>query len=242
MSRYRRRLHAAMTAALALPLLLPLALPVALLLALLLSGAATAHVPEMVGPYTIEVGWKNEPAYVGQQNAVIITITDAEDLPVTDLPADGLSVVVSTGGQQTSALPFEPAFDAAEGEGPLGEYDAAILPTAPGGYDFHITGTVHAQAVDLTVTSADTQEPVGGTSEIEFPIKLPSLNEVVTRLDRIDARVQALGGGGASQADVDAARSAADRALLVGAGTGLAGVLVGALGVFLALRARPQVA
>jgi hypothetical protein len=223
------------------------AAPVALLLTLLSSGAASAHFPVTAGPYAIEVGWKNEPAYVGEQNAVLVIVTDADEKPVTDLAADALSVVVSTGGQQSAALPFEPAFNAAEGEGPLGEYDAAILPTAPGGYDFHITGTIHEQKVDLTVKSTDTQEPVSGTSDIEFPTKLPSLTEIVTRLDRIDARIETLSAGGGNQAALDAAMAAAAQArddaqfaLIVGSSVGFAGLLVGALAVWLTLRARPR--
>jgi hypothetical protein len=223
------------------------AAPLTLLLTLRSSGTTSAHFPVTAGPYTIEVGWKHEPPYVGQQNAVLVIVTDAEDKPVTDLPADALSVVVSTGGQQSTALPFEPAFDAAEGGGPLGEYDAAILPTAPGGYDFHITGTIHEQQVDLSVKSTDTQEPVSGTSDIEFPTKLPSLGEMATRLDRIDARLEALSAGGGNQAAVDAALAAAAQArddarfaLIIGSSVGVAGLLVGALAVWLTLRARPR--
>jgi hypothetical protein len=224
-----------------------IAAPLALLLTLLSSGAASAHFPVTAGPYSIEVGWKNEPAYVGEQNAVLVLVSDAEGKPVTDLAADALNVVVSTGGQQSAALPFEPAFNAAEGEGPLGEYDAAILPTAPGGYDFHITGTIHEQKVDLTVKSTDTQEPVSGTSDIEFPTKLPSLTEIATRLDRIDARIETLSTGGGNQAALDAAMAAAAQArddaqfaLIIGSSVGFAGLLVGALAVWLTLRARPR--
>jgi hypothetical protein len=211
-------------------------------LALAVAAPVAAHVPKTVGAYTIEVGWKDEPALVGQPNAVIAIVTDAEGNPVTDLPDEALKVVISTGGQESDALAFEPAFNAEEAEGPLGEYDAAIVPTAPGGYDFHITGTVKGEKVDLAVTASETQEPVTGTTDLQFPAKVPSLTEIATRLDRIDARVQALGSGAASQADVDGARADAQRALLVGAGLGLAGIVVGAVGVLLALRARPRLA
>lgn len=208
---------------------------------LVLMGAppVLAHVPETAGVYTIEVGWKVEPALVGQQNAVIAIVTDAEENPVTDLPEDALQVVVSTGGHQSDPLKFEPGFDAEEKTGPLGQYEATIVPTEPGGYDFHITGTIHGQVVDLTVTSAETQEPVSGTSDLEFPTKLPTITEIATRLDRIDARIQALGSG-VSQADLDAARADAQRALLVGGGLGFLGLVVGAFGALLAVRARPR--
>jgi hypothetical protein len=168
-----------------------------------------------------------------------VIIHDADDKPINDLKADDLKVVVSTGGQQSSELAFEPGFDPVELEGPLGEYDAAIVPTAPGDYTFHVTGSIHGQVVDVTVTSGDeTFDAVKGTTDIEFPIKLPALPEVVNRLDRIDARIAS------AQASVDAAavhasdaRQAADRALLVGGGIGVVGIVLGAAGVLLALRA-----
>ncbi len=229
-----------------------MAVPASLLLTLLVTGVAGAHFPVKAGSYTIEVGWKNEPAYVGEQNAVIVVVSDADDKPLTDLAGDALSVVVSTADQQSPGLSLEPGFDAEDvsaGEGPLGQYEAPMLPTAPGGYDFHITGTIHGQAVDITVTSADTQEPVSGTSDIEFPTKLPSLTEITTKLDRIDARVQTLGTGGVSQADIDDAREAAAQArddarfaLIIGSSVGIAGLLAGALAIWLALRARPGAA
>jgi hypothetical protein len=206
-------------------------------LSLVVATAVSAHVPNKVGKYTVEVGWKNEPAYVGQQNAVLVIITDADDQPVTDLPADALQVVVTTAGQQSAELSFEPGFDPEEMEGPLGEYDAPILPTAPGGYDFHITGSIHDQAVDLTVTSDQTEEPVSGTSDIEFPAKLPAMSEIVTRLDRVDARLAQATTG----ADASDAKAAADRALLIGAGIGALALIVAVAALVVAARSTRRV-
>jgi hypothetical protein len=221
-------------AVLAASLLIPfLAMPVA------------AHAVEHAGPYTIEIGWQHEPTYVGEANGVQVIIHDKDDKPVTDLKEDDLKAVVSTGDQQTPELTFQPGFDPEEMEGPLGEYDAALLPTAPGDYTFHVTGSVHGQAVDITVTSGDaTFDTVKGTTDIEFPTKLPTVPEIVTRLDRIDGRLaSAQTPSGPSQSAVDAAsaaasdaRQAADRALLVGGGLGLAGLIVGCAGVLLAIR------
>ena len=204
----------------------------AVLVALLSAGIVAAHVTRQAGPYTIEIGWANEPTYVGEANAVLIIVHDADGQPVTDLAEDDVTVVVSTGGEQTGELTFEPAFDAEEGEGALGEYHAPIMPTAPGDYTFNITGAIHGEPVDIEVTSGDeTFDTVKGTSEIQFPAKLPTLPEIVTRLDRIDERLAA---GGPTQEDVDAAlaraesaQQAADRALLVGGGIGLVGLAVG---------------
>ncbi len=214
------------------------------------SGPVAAHAVQQAGPYTIEIGWQHEPTYLGESNGVAVIIHDADDKPINDLKAGDLKVVVSTGGQQSAELTFEPGFDPIELEGPLGEYDAPLLPTAPGDYTFHLTGSIRGQAVDLTVTSGpEAFDTVKGTADLEFPNKLPALSEVVTRLDRIDARVTAAQApAGPTQASVDAAtaqasdaKKAADQALLIGAGVGLAGLVVGIMGVLLAMRASRRV-
>jgi hypothetical protein len=214
--------------------------------ALVMPAVVLGHTVQHAGPYTLEIGWRIEPTYVAVPNAVSVTIKDGSGKPVTDLGAEDLLVVVSTNNQPSPDLSFEPGFDPVEMDGPLGEYDAAIVPTAPGNYTFHITGKIHGQAVDISVTSGDeTFDPVKESTNLQFPAQLPSISEVVTRLDRIDARVAALhdGPAGPSQADVDAARAAAaaakdraDFALIIGASIGGAGLLVAALGLFVAYR------
>ena len=229
-------------------LVLALALATGGAWAALAAGSASAHVVEHAGPYTLEIGWQHEPTFVSEANGIQLIVHDGADKPVTDLTVDDVKVVVSTAGQQTGELTFEPGFDADEMEGPLGEYDAAILPTAPGEYTFHLTGAIHGQKLDITVTSGDeTFDSVKGTADIEFPAKLPTVPEIVTRLARIDARL-AVPPSGPMQAAVDAvqasaadARSAADRALLVGGGLGALGLVVGLLGVGLAFRASGRV-
>jgi hypothetical protein len=200
----------------------------AVALGLLLASVAVAHVVKEAGPYTLEIGWQREPTYMGEANGVQVIIHDADDNPITDLTTDDLKVVVSTGDQQSAELTFEPGFDLEEGEGPLGEYNAPIMPTTPGDYTFHLTGAIHGEPVDITVTSSDeTFDTVRGTTEIQFPVKVPTMNEVATRLDRVDARL----------AGADDAQAAADRALLVGAGLGLLGLIVGAAALLVARRA-----
>ena len=79
-----------------------------------------------------------------------------------------------------------------------GDYEAPLTPTVPGDYTFHLTGTIHGQAIDETATSSDsTFDSAVEATAIEFPTKLPSLSEVVTRLDRIDSRLAASPGPGA---------------------------------------------
>jgi hypothetical protein len=218
-----------------------------LLSSLALAPVASAHAAFAAGAYSIEIGWLNEPTYVGQPNAVQFTIHDKDGKPVTDLGASDISVIVSTAGTDSPSLGFDPAFDLADGGGTFGAYDAAIVPTAPGDYTFHITGSIHGTKLDITATSSsDTFNSVVGSTDIEFPVKLPTLDEVSTHLDRIDSRIAALqsaapGGGGAATAALAAAQSASDlanEALLLGALLGGAGVVIGSLGLWLALKSR----
>lgn len=228
--------------------LAPCALALAAL-ALAAPAAALAHTVQHAGPYTLAIGWRIEPTYVGQPNAVSVTITDAVGKPVVDLGPDDLRVVVTTANQPSPDLSFEPGFDPVEMSGPLGEYDAAIEPTAPGDYSFHISGAIHGQKVDITVTSGDeTFDVVKESTDLQFPTKLPSVAEVATRLDRIDTRVSQLqdtvGSStladqlSATQVAASDAKAAADRALLAGAGIGLLGIVIGVVALLAARRGR----
>ena len=223
----------------------------ALALSLLVAPAALAHTPQHVGDFQVLIGWLNEPALVGQPNAVQLTISDHDDKPVTDLGADDLTVVVSTAGQDSPALPVTPAFDAEEGFGTPGEYHADLIPTAPGDYSFHVTGQIHATAVDLTVMSGpETFEPIEGTSDLEFPVKQPTLTEIGTRLERIDDRIAALqspapgsdilglAAANAAMNAAQAASAAADRALLIGLLVGGGGLVIALAAIVAVMRSR----
>jgi len=226
------------------------ALGFALVMLLIGPPAVAAHTVQRAGSYTLEIGWQHEPTYVGESNGVQIIVSRGPNKPITDLKADDLSVVVTTGGTDSDALTFEPGFDLEEGDGTPGEYNAAIMPTAPGDYSFHVTGSIHGQKVDIKVSSGDTTfDTVKGTSDIEFPVKLPTLTELTTKVDQIGRRVDQLGnslaafqsgssGGDAARAEAADARSMANPALLVGGGLGIIGIVLGVIGIWLAARAR----
>jgi hypothetical protein len=209
-----------------------------------------AHSIQDAGQYRLAIGWQREPTFTGVVNAVQVIVTNSAGKAVDDLGADDLKVVVSTNGEQSDPLSFDPSFDPDTGLGTHGEYDAAIMPTAPGDYTFHLTGSIHGEKVDFTVTSGDqTFDTVKDPTSIQFPTKLPTLTDLTTRITQVDARVTAAQGAGSSgQAAIDAAagaaasaQSAADRALAVGAGLGILGIVLGAIGIVLALRSRrPQ--
>ena len=206
------------------------------LMAIGLASVATpvaAHIVKQVGPYTVALGWVREPTYVGQLNAVQVVIKDAKGNSVSDLSADDLKVVVSTAGQQSDPMSLAPTFDEDTGLGIPGDYEAPMIPTAPGDYTFHVTGTIHSTKIDETATSSDTTfDSVVDPSAVQFPSKLPAVGDLATRLERVDARVQS------QISAADDAKSSAQGALVVGIAVGGAGVLIGLVGLALAMMAR----
>lgn len=209
-----------------------LTVPAAMVLAAMAAPAA-AHIVKQVGPYAVALGWVHEPVYVGEQNAVQVVVKDANGNPVSDLSADDLKVVVTTAMAQSDPLSLAPTFDEDTGLGIPGDYEAPIIPTAPGDYTFHVTGTIHSTQIDETATSSGTTfDTAVDASEIQFPGKVPALSDLSTRVQRIDARVQS------QLAAAKAASSSADRAFFAGLTAGGAGVVIGLAALALAILAR----
>ena len=237
---------------------LGIAMPVAALAAALTVGSAQAHVLKDFGPYSVALGWVHEPTYVGQLNAVQVVIKDAKGKAVVDLTDGDLKVVVSVGGQDSASLDLLNTYDPDTGLGIPGDYEAPLVPTVPGDYTFHLTGKIHTTAVDETATSSDaTFDSAVDETAIQFPAKLPSLTEITTRLDRLDARVAAVASASppaalassapeasaidaanaaASSAQTTAgqARDAAATALVVGVAVGGLGIIIGGAALFVA--------
>jgi hypothetical protein len=167
------------------------ALLAACLLIVVAALPAAAHEQRQVGAYQFTVGWQHEPTYVGELNAVQLFIHDAKGNPIDDLgDPPSLQVTVSTGGKTSSPLALEPSFDPDTGLGTHGEFDAPIIPTSPGTYSFHFTGTVNGQAVNETFTSSDsTFDDVTEPTAIEFPAQQPSAADLSTSISRLGPRV-----------------------------------------------------
>ncbi len=220
----------------------------ALLSSLTFAPVVSAHSHITIGDYEVTIGWMNEPTLVGQPNGVEVLVEGPDGNPIVDLGGDALAVVVSTGEQDTPSLPLTPAFSIEGGFGTPGQYTAELIPTLPGEYTFHFTGSIRDEPVDVSITSGeDTFSSVNSTSDLEFPIKVPSLADVATRLDRIDGRIEALVADNPGTEALEAAQAAtvaannaaaaADRAALLGLLVGGAGVLIGAIALVIAARA-----
>jgi hypothetical protein len=186
---------------------------------------AGAHERRSVGPVQMTVGWLNEPAYAGILNAVQLRIGD-EGGPVTVL-GDALKVEVRFGDQKVGPMTLAPAF------GSPGEYRSPMIPSRPGSYIFHFVGSVGGQQIDQSFTSSDTTfESPKEPTDIEFPVKDPTPAQLAGRLERLEPRIDTLSATAHSEAGD--ARDAAGRATVIA----VAGLLVGAVGVALAVAGR----
>jgi hypothetical protein len=209
----QRRLSAALVAATMAALLVPL-----------LAGPASAHEEKTVGTYHFGVGFGDEPAYAGEKNSVQLILADANDRPVTDL-GNTLKVAVTTGSSEPLQLSMEPFFELGE-FGTPGDYRAFFIPTAPGSYSFHFTGTIKGQRVDQTFKSgpqsfSDVEDPV----QVQYPVKQPTGGQLAARADRETARVDAALTEERDQAKSDAA--SARTLAIIGLVVGVLGLIAG---------------
>lgn len=167
---------------------------------------ASAHVDLDVGDgqYVVEIGFRDEPTFAGQMNAVYVHVEEygtGGTQPVTGL-ASSLAVEVSKDNQT-----FSPAFVPTED----GSYEAPFVPTATGDYTFRLTGTIGEETVDESVTSSPTTfESVQPLSAVEFP-----------PVDAADSPLQEA--VNTAQADAATARVLS-----------IAGIIVGVLGLIVA--------
>jgi hypothetical protein len=177
-----------------------------------------AHDVHTFGPLTVALGWVHEPAYVGVDNAVQFIVKKG-DAPVTDITDKDVKVQVSLGNQKMDAMPLVPTADPDTGLGLPGEYEMHFIPTAPGNYTFHVTGTIDGTPIDDNVTASDkTFATVDNPTDVEFPAKLPTNTDLSTKLDRVSQRVTALEGRSIPPNAMPVAVIALVVALLLGGG------------------------
>ncbi len=171
------------------------------LLVVVLTSVALAHTALKIGPYTVEVGWVDEPPIVGEKNAVFISITnDATGKPVEGVGT--LNVTVSTGGKERQ-LEIRPL-----SENQPGQYAADFIPTRRGTYTVQLSGKIEQTDV---MTSTDIEEVVPASS-LEFPEPV------------LDA--QAIG---QSVSQAQSAVSTANTTAVIALVVGIIGVLLGGL-------------
>lgn len=190
----------------------------ACVLALVLPFAAAAHEQRDVGDgqYSVEIGFRDEPAYLGQPNAFYLNVTQfgSDGGPVEGL-AGTLAAEVTKDGE-TLPLTLVPGSEP-------GVYEAAFIPTALGDYTFRLFGDIRETPIDESFSSSPmTFASVEPLDRYQFPVNAPAGAELVAQLDAANAR---------------ATRS--ETLAYVGIGVGVIGLLAGLGALLRAGRSRP---
>lgn len=173
-----------------------------LLVSIVSVGVALAHEQRTVGKYDLLVGWENEPPLIGQPNGIYLSVTNNQ----TKQPVDGLDKTLKAEvifGSHTKPVTLN-----ASDEKP-GVYTGDLIPTRPGSYIFHFTGSLETTPIDEKFESGPGRfEDVADSSALQFPDRLLSSADI--------------------QAAQDAATSAQTMAY-IGVGVGVLGLIVGGI-------------
>ena len=161
-----------------------------------LSQPAAAHERRTIGPYQVVVGWIDEPAFVGQVNAVDFRVTDTRTNPAKNVEGleKTLNVEVLSGGATTG---FKAAFRTRFGL--PGQYAADIVPTREGSYKFKITGKIETTDVNETFESGPGRfDEIRPLTALQYPETVPTGGDLSKRLADIQSsadqtRLAALG-------------------------------------------------
>jgi hypothetical protein len=204
-------------------------------LTLLPATPALAHGEAGHGDLSLTIGFVNEPAFAGMPNGVQVVV-EHDGQPVTDLRPGDVQVEVTFGDETSEPMDLEPAFAIEGGElvfGEPGDYHAEFVPSQPGKYTFHITGTIDGEDVDEEMTSGpDTFSAVEDVSAASFPpVDAPTSEELATRIEAEAGRTA--DAVAAAEAAATSAESAASSARTVG----VVGVVLGAIGIIAAIAA-----
>lgn len=151
----------------------------AVLAAAVIAGAADsaqAHERRTVEGYEFVVGWREEPAFLGEVNGVDLGVTRPAAGASEGAPVEGLEqtlrVEVFSGGDRRT-LELRPRFRMP------GRYTADLLPTRAGDYRFRFFGTIEGRPIDATFDSADGKfDGVQPVAAIQFPRRAPDVVEV----------------------------------------------------------------
>lgn len=148
-----------------------------LAMVLLSSQPAFAHTRTEIGPYIVIIGWRAEPAIVGERNALVLEILDQDDNPVNGV--DGtMDLEVEYGGRTfRSNLTATPT---------PGYYTAEIFPTVRGQYSVHLFGFIEDEDVDVVLEP----EEVFDASRIQFPEAAPAARDLQADIATLQAEAQ----------------------------------------------------
>ena len=174
------------------------------------STPAAAHEQRVVGKYTLEAGWHEEPAVVDRPNAVFFEVKETSTGRAIRGLKDTVTVVVTFGGLRTTFThELEEIFDEP------GAYSADIIPTAVGDYSFHFTGKIEDQAIDEKFDSGPGRfDSIGPATDLQYPFQAATVAQLTLQVADLKGTI--------------------DQARLIG----IAGVVLGLVGLGAAVRLR----
>lgn len=187
----------------------------------LFPGTASAHAERSVGPFDLEIGFRDEPAYIGVPNAVFLELSRGGE-PVSDV-GDALSVTLGFGDQTSDPLVFDPLEES-------GQYQAPFVPSQAGAYTFTLSGTLDGVKFDLSLSSGPkTFDEVQDISGATFPqVQAPTNADLATRIqEESDRTSSALAAATTTATDAKDAADGAKTIAMVGIIVGAIGLLVG---------------
>jgi hypothetical protein len=155
-------------------------------------------------------------------------VTRADGTPVEGLQ-QSLKVEVTSGADKRT-------FDLTTVFNQPGSYVARFIPTKSGAYSFRFFGTIEGSQIDERFESGPGRfDEVKATEDLQFPVQVPSNGQLAAEVQQSST--------GAEVAEVDDAVTAqdaldrADRAQTIGLVVGGVGILIGLIGIVLAMRA-----
>lgn len=156
-------------------------LSLAMLASLLVPTLGSAHEGREVanGQYELVVGFLDEPAFVGEKNAMIVQVSKAAAAPAgtpeseseesedSATAVEGLAETLQAEviyGDQRMTLQIRPLF------GQPGSYVGYFFPMAEGDYSFRVFGEIEGNPIDETFTAGpETFAAVESRAAFEFP-------------------------------------------------------------------------
>jgi len=184
---------------------------------------AFAHKTVTVEQYEIEVGWREEPPLVGQQNAVFFSVTQDEGGGVKSGVVNAFKNLEAEVKSGSTTKQLDILSDVR-----VGNYYAKIIPTKTGSLTIVLKGTLNDIPVNEEVTIEDVESidllafpPSGSTSDQDTPAIKNTLSVLQRDMAEVKAKI------GNVQLSGNIPSSSYD--------TGIFGIAIGTAGVILAV-------
>jgi hypothetical protein len=134
-----------------------------------------AHERVEIGPYTLIVGWENEPVIVDERNAIVVYVS-RNGAPITDLEGTLRLELLYAGRSFRGNL---------HPSGEPGRYRAEVLPTVRGQYTVRLFGQIEDLEIDELV---DPEEVLAGRI-LQFPEAQPDQRELLAAVAALEDQV-----------------------------------------------------